>query len=181
MILTLTGLPGAGKSTIATLLSKKLDMPWYSIGDLRGQMAEERGMTIDQFNALGEKEDFTDKDVDNFQTKLGNTQDNFIMDGRLSWYFIPKSFKIFLDVDEDHAAERIFHASKEGLRPDEDPYETPQDVRKTIEARLASDQKRYHKYYSVNYLDRNNYDLVIDTSTKTPEEIVKIITQTISR
>ncbi len=175
MIITLTGLPGAGKSTIATLLSEKLNMPWYSMGDLRGKMAEEKGMTIDELNALGEHDASTDNDVDDYQKKLGETEDNFIVDGRLSWHFIPQSFKIFLDVDEEHAAERIFHASKEGLRPDEDPYETPADVRKAIETRLASDQKRYHKYYSVNYLERSNYDLVIDTSTKTPEEIVQII------
>jgi CMP/dCMP kinase len=181
MIITLTGLPGAGKSTIATLLSKELDMPWYSIGDLRGKMAEDRGMTIDEFNALGEQEDFTDKDVDDYQTKLGQTETNFIMDGRLSWHFIPSSFKVFLNVDEEHAAERIFHASKEGLRPDEDPYESAQEVKEAIKARLASDQKRYHKYYSINYLERSNYDLVIDTSTKTPEEIVKIIKEASSR
>ncbi len=177
MIITLTGLPGAGKSTIATLLSENLNMPWYSIGDLRGKMAEDRGMTIDELNALGEKEDFTDKDVDDYQTKLGQTEDGFIMDGRLSWYFIPNSFNVFLDVDKDEAAKRIFGAAKKGLRTEERPYNNADEVKDTVAARLASDQKRYKQYYDIDYLERSNYDLVIDTTNKAPNEIVEIIIQ----
>ncbi|MBI2473155.1 AAA family ATPase [Candidatus Uhrbacteria bacterium] len=84
MIITITGIPGAGKSTIAKVLSKKLNVPWYSVGDLRGKMAKERGLTIDELNHLGETQDFTDKEVDQYQEKLGKEQDGFIMDGRLS-------------------------------------------------------------------------------------------------
>ena len=175
MIITITGIPGAGKSTIATLLSKKLNMPWYSVGDLRGKMAKERGLTIDELNHLGETQDFTDKEVDQYQENLGKTQDGFIMDGRLSWHFIPHSFKLFLDVDTQAAAERIFHASKEGLRPDEKPYHSVEEVAQATAHRLASDQKRYAQYYFVDYLEKKNYDLVIDTTEKTPEETVDLI------
>lgn len=175
MIITITGMPGAGKSTIATMLSEKLKMPWYSVGDLRGKMADARGLNIDELNTLGEKQDFTDKEVDEYQTKLGREQDEFIIDGRLSWHFIPNSFKIFLDVNIDEAAGRIFEASKKGLRPDEKPYASTDEVKEAITHRLASDQKRYKQYYEVDYLDRKNYDLIIDTSDKTPEKIVETI------
>ena len=175
MIITITGIPGAGKSTIATLLSKKLNIPWYSVGDLRGKMAKERGLTIDELNHLGETQDFTDKEVDQYQEKLGKEQNGFIMDGRLSWHFIPHSFKIFLDVDSQKAAQRIFAASKEGLRLDEKPYNSVEEVAQAITKRLASDQKRYQQYYFVDYLDKKNYDLVIDTTDKTPEKISELI------
>lgn len=175
MIITITGMPGAGKSTIATMLSEKLKMPWYSVGDLRGKMASERGLNIDELNTLGEKRDFTDKEVDEYQTKLGMEQDEFIIDGRLSWHFIPNSFKIFLDVNVDEASKRIFEASKKGLRPDEKPYSSPDDVKKAITDRLASDKKRYKKYYDVDYLDRNNYDLIINTTDKTPDQTITVI------
>jgi len=175
MILTLTGVPGAGKSTIAAMLSKKLNMPWYSIGDLRGKMADEKGITIDELNTIGETQPFSDNEVDAYQEKLGREQDNFILDGRLSWHFVPQSFKIFLDVDEDEAANRIFEASKQGLRKDEKPYQSAQEVKESVHARLASDQKRYKQYYDVDYLDRSNYDLVIDTTTMTPDKIVEQI------
>ncbi len=175
MIITLTGLPGAGKSTIAKLLSERLNMPWYSMGDLRGKLAAERGMTIDEFNQLGEKEAFTDHDIDAYQTKLGKEQDDLIIDGRLSWHFIPHSFKIFLDVNEDEAARRIFEASKQGLRTDEKPYVSAEEVKQRVRDRLASDQKRYQQYYNLDYLDRHNYDLVLDTTTMTPESIIQAI------
>lgn len=181
MLLTLTGLPGSGKSTVAKLLSDKLGYPWYSMGDLRGKMAQERGMTIDEYNAFGETQAFTDQDVDAYQTKLGKEQDHLIVDGRLSWHFIPNSFKIFLDVDEDEAARRIFGAAQKGLRKDEKPYRSVAEVKERVRARVASDQKRYQQYYRLDYLDRANYDLVIDTTSVTPEQIVQLILDRMSK
>jgi len=172
MLLTLTGVPGAGKSTIAKMLSEKLNIPWYSMGDLRGKMAAERGMSIDEFNVLGETEAFTDQEIDDYQKKLGEKEKNLILEGRLSWYFVPHSFKIFLDVDEDEAAKRIFDASQKGLRKDEAPFLSPDDVKNRVRTRVESDMRRYQKYYGVNYLDHSNYDLVINTTNLSPEQIV---------
>ena len=119
MVISITGSPGSGKSTIAKMLATALNVPWYSVGDLRGKMAQERGMTIDELNALGETEAFTDHDVDEYQKKLGESGESFIIDGRLSWHFIPSSLKVFLNVDPTVAATRIFGASKAGKRKDE--------------------------------------------------------------
>ena len=179
MIVTITGVPGAGKSTIAKLISERLGYPWYSMGDLRGKMAQERGLTIDELNALGEEESFTDKDVDDYQTKLGKEQDDFVVDGRLSWHFIPHAKKIFLDVEPMEAARRVFEAAKDGLRPDEKPFVSVEDTKERIAARLASDQRRYEKYYGIDYLNRENYDLVVDTTHLTPDEIVDKILETV--
>ena len=175
MIITLTGYPGAGKSTIAKLLSEKLNVPWYSIGDLRGKMASERGMTIDELNKLGENEAFTDHDVDNYQTELGKRGEDLVIDGRLSWHFIPSSLKVFLDVDPDEGAKRIFGASAEGHREDELPFKDADEVKKRVAKRMESDQHRYQKYYNIDYLNLDNYDLVIDTTSLTPEQIVEQI------
>jgi len=174
MIITIAGLPGSGKSTIAKLLSKELQIPWYSVGDLRGKMAQERGMTIDEFNKLGETEAFTDNEVDDYQKKLGEGDEDFIMDGRLSWHFIPHSLKVFLDVEPDEAARRIFGADRTD-RADERPYASVEDVKKAVTDRMASDQRRYQKYYGVDFLNRANYDVVIDTTKLTPEQIVNEI------
>ena len=170
MIISLTGKPGSGKSTVATLLAKKLAMPWYSMGDLRGQMAQERGMTIDELNKLGEKEIFTDKEVDDFQTKLGRSGQSFIMDSRLAWHFIPDSFKIFLDVDASEGARRIFQTK----RADES-YVSIEAAAKAVAERIASDAKRYQKYYQVDLTDLSHFDLIIDTTNISAEKVAEQI------
>lgn len=167
MIVTISGLPGSGKSTIGKMLAEHLSYRFYSMGDLRGKMALDRGMTIDELNKLGEKEDWTDKETDEYQKKLGQTEDNFIIDGRLSYYFIPQSFKLFLDVDPEVAAQRVF----KNPRPDESPKHRVEEVQKGMSSRLASDARRYKQYYGIIYPDPKAFDLVVNTSHLTPDEI----------
>jgi cytidylate kinase len=174
MIISIAGMPGSGKTTIAKLLAQQLDVPRYSVGDLRGKMALERGMTIDELNALGEKEAFTDTEVDDYVKKIGESGEAFVIDGRLAWHFIPHSLKVFLDVDADEAAKRIFSAPREE-RMDETPLASPAEVKTSIAKRMASDQMRYQKYYNVDFLNRRNYDVVIDTTKMKPEDIVEEI------
>jgi predicted cytidylate kinase len=168
MIITINGTPGSGKSTIAKYLEKKLKLKHYSMGDLRRKMALERGMTIDELNRLGEKEAWTDKDADNYQKKLGEKEDNFIIDGRLSWFFIPKSIKVLVKADLKRAAERIFLAK----RSSEKKYRKVSEVLKEIRERIKSDVRRYKKYYRINDIyGIKNYDIIIDTSYLTIHEM----------
>lgn len=177
MIIAISGLPGSGKSTISDMLAKKLGYKRYSIGDLRGKMALERGMTIDELNKLGEKEDWTDREVDEYQTKLGQEEDNFVIDGRISFHFIPRSFKIFLDVELKEAARRIF----KNQRPDEARAQSAEELEVRMVARAQHDDRRYKKYYSITFQDKSKFDLVIDTTHLTPEEILDRIWQALPK
>ncbi len=173
MIITLGGLPGSGKSTLKNLLADHLGLKSYSMGDMRGEMAKAHNLTIDQLNDIGLNNDWTDKQVDKFQQRLGESQDNFIIDGALSWYFIPHSRKIYLTVDPDVAAARIFvDRHNNPNRTDEPEYIDVEDTKKTLAARAAHNDARYKKWYGVSYLDMNNYDLVLDTTSLTTEEVL---------
>jgi len=173
MIITLAGLAGAGKSTLKRAIADALGLKKYSVGDMRGKMAEERGMTIDEFNKLGESEDFTDKEVDAFQKKLGETEDNFVIDGWLSWYFIPQSIKIFVKVDPRVGAERIFNDRRDNPgRSDEPLYKDVAETEEIIKQRVASNVLRYKKWYGVDFLNESHYDLIVDSTNAKPEEIL---------
>ena len=171
MIITISGKPGAGKTTIGKLLAQKLNYKFYSMGDLRGKMAMERNLTIDQLNEIGAKEDWTDKEVDTYQTKIAEKEDNLVFDGWLSFHFIPKSFKVFLDIAPEEAAKRVF----KDQRPDEEHFDSVEKMQKEMANRLEQSRQRYLKYYNVDFLDRSHYDLIIDTTNMTPEEEVKLI------
>jgi len=173
MIITISGTPGAGKDTIGKLVAKKLGLKFYCMGDMRRKMAADRGMTIEQLNKLGEKEDWTDKEADNYQAKLGQTEDNFVAVGRTSFHFIPKSKKIFLDVTLEEGARRIIN-DKSSAR-DVEKYKDIKEAMQKLKERKESDNKRYMKYYNLNIFDKKHYDLVIDTTNKKPEEVVDLI------
>ncbi len=164
MIITISGVPGSGKTSAGKIVAERLGMRFYSIGGLRARMAEERGITIDELNAIGEKDHTTDTDVDAYQKRLGETEDHVMIEGRLSWHFIPRSFKIFLDCDPDEAARRIYLAKQSGERSDEGDYMSAEDARRKLDERMASDTRRYRAIYDVDYQDPSHYDLVIDTT-----------------
>ncbi|MEK9130739.1 MAG: cytidylate kinase family protein [Patescibacteria group bacterium] len=174
MIIAISGLAGSGKSTIVKLLADRLSLPTYSVGALRGQMAIERGMTIEQLNVLGENEAFTDTEVDDYQTKLGASGASFIIDGRMSWHCIPQALKVLLMVDPDEGARRIFFAPKDD-RADEQSYASIEELRAALAERNASDRRRYQKYYGVDFMDPNKYDVVVDTTHLTPSQVLEKI------
>lgn len=175
MIITFSGTKGAGKSTVADIVAEKLGYKRYSMGDLRGKMAQERGMTIDEWNAHGEQNEETDVPVDEYQRKLGETEDNFVIDGRVSWHFIPHSFKVFLQVDPEEGARRIFEHAKAGGRKDEKKYSSLEEVQEAGEVMKKSDSARYMKYYGVDITDESHYDLVIDTTNIDQHEVARQI------
>lgn len=162
MIITISGMPGSGKTTVGKIIAEKLNYNFFSAGELRGKIALDKGLTLDELNSLGETDKTTDTTVDDYQKKLGRENDDFVIEGRLSWYFIPNSYKIFLDCDSKTAADRLIKSREQ--RPDESLPSDHEKVRDVIEKRVRSDAKRYRTFYDLDYQNPKNYDLVIDTS-----------------
>lgn len=184
MIISISGVPGSGKTSAAKMLAARLGMPFYSVGGLRGKMAMERGMTIDELNALGEKDATTDTTIDDYQRELGKKEDHFVIEGRLSWHFIPHSFKVLLTCDPQEAARRIFdaRARNDGDRHDEAQTLTIEETRAQLDHRIESDRLRYKKYYNLDYQDPSHYDLVIDTTSNGgPERTMMTIAEAIEK
>lgn len=184
MIVSITGLPGSGKTTVRNAIADQLALPRYSMGDVFGKVAVRHGMTIGEFNEYAKGKPEIDHEVDTYQTTLAKEEvGGFVIDGRLSWHFIPQSFKVFLDVDLNEAARRIFTAQQANpeSRSDEPVYASADEVQAAITKRLKVDQERYLQVYGVDYLDRSNYDLVIDTTHIPANEVVKQILATLPR
>lgn len=170
-------MPGSGKTTVGKKLAAKFGLEFLSIGDMRGKMAMDRGITLEELNKLGEREAWTDKEVDDYQKKYGETHDNFIIEGRLAFYFIPDSIKIFLTVDPLTAAKRIWSDP----RPDENRRASAEDEMMANIARTESDKKRYLKYYNIDPYDKKNFDIFLDTTDIGAQEVVKVLEEKIKK
>ena len=85
------------------------------------------------------------------------------------WYAVPESFKVYLKVDINIAAKRVFN--DETRRDSERKFETVEEQKQDIEKRYNLENARYFELYGVRKEDESNYDLVLDTSNLTPNEV----------
>lgn len=171
MIISIGGSEGSGKSSLAKRLALKLGWPRYYMGGMRREAAGKRGLTLAEYNKLGETDPATDLEVDKYQEELGKTRDNFVIEGRTSWYFVPHSVKIYLLVDDKVAAKRVFADLQENNhRNEDDQLNTEADVLASIYKRRQCDNLRYAKYFNINVHDRSNFDFILDTTNLGKEE-----------
>jgi cytidylate kinase len=161
-IVTVAGSPGSGKSSTAKALAAALGFRHFSSGDLFRQLAAERGESIEAMNISAEVQRDIDLKVDALLQDMHRTEDRLVIDSRMAWRWMPESLKVFLVLDPDTASERIFNSLRVEGRQSEDAASV-EEVRRSIERRFASEQRRYRALYEVNPTDPLNFDVTINT------------------
>ena len=169
--ITLSGELGSGKSTVANYLISKMPFKIVSAGLLFRQLAAKHGMSAKEFNEFIENDPKYDHYVDDTMAELGRTDEKIIFDSRMAWHFVPSSFKIYLYVDVDTATERIFN----DVGRVSESYTDKATARQEIIDRRKSELLRYQNFYHCNLDDYSNYDLIIDTSHATREEVNELV------
>ncbi len=180
-IISFNGDHGSGKSTIAKKLAKDLGYERFYMGKIFRNMAEEEGVSYADFLELLKKDSSYDKKVDAYVVDLANTKDNFIIESRTAWHFIPTSFKIYLKVDEKEGAKRMFadYLETEHRKNESNSIKSLEDILRISRHRKEEDDKRYKKIYDIDTNDMSQYDLVLDTTNLSKEEVYKKIKQAV--
>jgi CMP/dCMP kinase len=165
-IITLSGDIGSGKSAVGKLLAALTEFELLSTGSIQRSIATKLGITTLELNRRSATDRSVDDMIDQGTVELGKTRDKFIMDSRLAWHFIPDAFKVFLTVSPRVGGERVFNAAR--------PEERHGSVEIAVENNLTRqklEQERWGNLYGVELRNYANYDLVVDTSIITPEEV----------
>ena len=160
-IVTIAGSLGSGKSSTAKAVAQALGYTHFSSGDFFRQAAAERGLTIEEINITSETGNEVDKQVDGILREKAE-ENNLVIDSRTAFHWIPDSFKVFLFLDPQTAAERIFaQIQKEGR---ESQFgSSVEEIRENTELRTASEKKRYMNLYGIDGTATNNFDIVLNT------------------
>ena len=176
MHITITGKLGSGKSTVAKKLVELYGFEIFSTGAILRAAAAERGMDVLELNkelsAKLDSDRSMDDLIDNTTIRVASERkdDKLIFDSRMAWHFVPDSFKVFVTVEPRVAAERVMKDPRPG-----EPAEDVDELCAELVERSKVEQSRFMQLYGVDYYDYNNFNLVVDSSRRTPDEIVALI------
>ena len=171
-IISIAGELASGKGAVSTILTEKLNYGIYRNGEYFRKLAKEMNMDVTSFNEYVKNHPEIDIKIEKSATEYAKEHDEFIIDARLGWYAVPESFKVYLTVDIDEAARRAFNDEK---RKSTENFATLEEQKKDLIKRYTLENERYFKLYNVHKEDLKNYDLVLDTTNYSPEEIAEKI------
>ena len=167
MIITISGKPCTGKSTMAEIFIKKYNFERIYAGGIFKAIAKERGMDILE---LVKSDDVikVDREVDERLKAVYDErfEDDILIESRTSWSFMPKAFNVFIDVSADVMAERLFNSD----RTEKERGSSIIEAKNKVMSRYNEDVQRYKNLYGIDCDDLSNYDFVIDNSNLSPEE-----------
>ncbi len=170
--IAISGDLGSGKSTIGKLFEEKYGYKFHSGGSIFRSLAAKYNMTPAEFSKYSEIHPEVDEEIDGELVKISKLDDVMVIDSRMAWHFVEGSFKLHLLVDTEVAAKRIMNENRGSEK-----YATLEDAIDKIKKRKASENKRYSEKYNVDPDNLSNYDLVVDTTYATPEEICDLISK----
>jgi predicted cytidylate kinase len=168
VLITISGLPGSGKTTVARLVAQALSLEHVYAGDIFRRQAEAAGLSLEEYARRAETDHSIDRRLDDV-LRCRAQRGNAVLEGRLAAFMADeagvRALRVFLDAPEPVRAARI--ADREGG--------DARERLRQIQAREASDARRYREIYGVDYHDPGRYDLVLHTDGCSPEELASAI------
>ena len=165
--IAISGKSGCGNTTVSTLLAESLNI--RLINYTFRNLAKEIGLSLGEVIEKAKTDNSFDKVVDTKQVDLA-LQESCVLGSRLAvWMLKHADLKVFLLANDTVRARRILNREGGNL----------EEIKTFTAMRDKEDSKRYMDLYNI---DNNNYDfcdLKIDTAQYNPEEIVKIIIDTL--
>ncbi len=165
MIITISGPPGSGKTTVAKGISEHLGYTHISAGDAFRQLARERCLDLERLSVLAESDPEIDRTIDKTQAKIADRCTDAVVEGRLSGWVIKGHLSIWLKAPLEIRVQRIAQREKKS-------YERALDETRLRE---KSEAKRFLEIYNIDVFDLDIYDLILDTQHWNQRAVINII------
>lgn len=167
-IITISGSPGSGKSTVAKLVEEKLGFVRLNAGDLFRAMAKEKGVTVEDLVRQAVSKPSIHSDFDEYLMKKIRemaTEKPLIFEARLGGFLTKKNnipaFRVWIDAGIGVRAMRV--SERERILEDE--------AKRILKAREADEQAGFEKSAGADLQDESIYDMVVRTDRLRPIEV----------
>jgi len=174
-LITVSGLPGAGTTTVAQQVAVATGLDHADAGSLFRRLAAERGMTVAELGRYATEHPEVDVELDARtgerarQAARGGPDEGCVLEGRLAGWVATRegvgALRVWVACRDEVRAERV--ARREGSSPAEALAQN--------RSREASERDRYARTYGIDLADLAFYDLVLDSESATPDELAAAI------
>jgi len=167
-VVTVGGPPGSGTTTVSKQVAEHLNIRYVYAGAIFREMAKEHKMDLPTFLEYADKNPQLDTELDKQQIKIAR-MGNVLLEGRISAFLLNRegidAFKVWLNASLDVRAKRVSDREEKDIKT----------VKTEILNRENKEVDRFRSLYGFDMKDMGLYNLVLDTSSRPPEVLTKII------
>lgn len=168
--LTISGHPGSGTSTLVDALCSSLNWQKINGGQVFRNMANERGLSLEEFGQQCIDDESIDQELDALLTETMQSEDSpEIVESRLAGWWAYKNglqcARVWIDVSERVRASRV--VNREGGNID--------DQLNMISERMKLDGVRYERFYGIDIDSREPYTCIIQSDNIGVEEVQSLV------
>jgi len=163
MIICISGLSGAGKNTVGSIVARRLGLRLIQFSFKN--WAKERGIALMELQREATKDSSLDKQLDRRIVEEAGRGDCVVVTWLAPWMVKNADLRIWVDASEEVRARRIMQ--RDGM-----PHGK---ALAHVRERDANNRERYKRYYDIDIDDRSIFDVTINSDNFTPEQIADII------
>lgn len=157
MLITISGLPGSGTTTVSRLVASALHLDRVPGGEVFRQLAAESGMSLTEFGEHAQHHPEIDRELDD-RLEARAREGSCVIESRLAGWLATRAgllaVRVWVDCEEAVRAARV--AERDGT--------STAEARRENADRAALEHARYLAAYDIDLDDRSPYDLVLDSS-----------------
>ncbi len=168
MLITISGLPGSGTTTVSRLVADALGLERIPGGEVFRQMAAEAGMTLAEFGVHAQTHPEIDIELDDRLTEHAR-QGGCVIESRLAGWLVTRAglpaVRVWIDCADDERARRV--AERDATTVDQ--------ARSDNAERARIEHRRYLDVYDIDLTDRSPYDLVLESTQAPPAHLADAV------
>ncbi len=164
MLITISGLPGSGTTTVSRLVAAALHLDRVPGGEVFRQLAAESGMTLAEFGRHAQEHPDIDRELDG-RLEARAREGSCVIESRLAGWLATNAgllaVRAWIECDAEVRAHRV--AQRDGT--------TVAQAREDNEERAALEHARYVQAYGIDLDDKRPYDLLLDSTATSAADL----------
>jgi cytidylate kinase len=166
LLITISGLPGSGTTTVSRLVAAALHLDRVPGGEVFRQLAAESGMTLAEFGLHAQDHPEIDRELD-ARLEARAREGSCVIESRLAGWLATNAgllaVRVWIDCEDQVRAARV--AERDGTSV-EQAWEDNAE-------RAAVEHGRYVQAYGIDLDDKSPYDLLLDSTSTSAADLAE--------